>query len=95
MAAHTPQSHAMTAHTGSITSTNITDVAAFSQSGTYASLRAQATTYGDVGALTNSSTSEQTASVGELRVQNIGSTEKFTIEYNETDDTLDFVFASS
>jgi hypothetical protein len=50
MASHTPASHAMTAHTGSITSANITDVAAFSQSGTYASLRAQATTYGDVGA---------------------------------------------
>ena len=33
----------------SISSTNITDVDAFSQSGTYASLRAQATTKGDVG----------------------------------------------
>jgi hypothetical protein len=33
----------------SITSANITDVAAFSQSGTYANLRAQATTAGDVG----------------------------------------------
>jgi hypothetical protein len=50
MAAHTPQSHALTAHTGSLTAANITDVAPFSQSGTYASLRAQATTYGDVGA---------------------------------------------
>jgi hypothetical protein len=34
---------------GSITSADITDVAAFSQSGTYANLRAQATTAGDVG----------------------------------------------
>ena len=34
---------------GSITSADITDVAAFSQSGTYASLRAQGTTAGDVG----------------------------------------------
>jgi hypothetical protein len=34
---------------GSITSADITDVAAFSQSGTYANLRAQATTKGDVG----------------------------------------------
>ena len=34
---------------GSITSADITDVAAFSQSGTYANLRAQGTTAGDVG----------------------------------------------
>jgi hypothetical protein len=34
---------------GSITSADITDVAAFSQSGTYTSLRAQGTTKGDVG----------------------------------------------
>jgi hypothetical protein len=50
MASHTPASHALNSHTGTITSSDISDVAAFSQSGTYASLRAQATTYGDVGA---------------------------------------------
>ncbi len=41
--------NAETVLSGSITSADITDVAAFSQSGTYANLRAQATTKGDVG----------------------------------------------
>jgi hypothetical protein len=49
---------------GSITSADITDVAAFSQSGTYASLRAQGTTKGDVGLgnVTNESKSTMFAS---------------------------------
>jgi hypothetical protein len=46
-------------------------------------------------ALEDDTSSEQEASVSKLHVQSTTSTEKFTIEYNETDDTLDFIFASS
>jgi hypothetical protein len=44
---------------------------------------------------TNNSSSEQILSASEVRIQSTTSTKKFTIEYNETENSLDFNFSDS
>lgn len=39
--------------------------------------------------------SKQILSVSELRVQSMATTKRFTIEYNESEESLDFVFLPS
>lgn len=49
-------------------------------------------TLSELGALSNSSTSEQVISGAEYRVQSTTSASRFSIEFNETEESLDFVY---
>jgi len=73
----------------SISSTNITDVDAFSQTGTYASLRAQGTTKGDVGLgnVENTALSTYTGNGGALDNQYIANGAGYLTTVDISDDT--------